>query len=228
MYHLGDLNLISALKQSWMSALTQGVEFIFWVYFLFSFRGSKMVFISMLTLLSRLAVLNMYTDYFLSSSVFPYYLDLIPQGLMTTLPSIFEQLCLVSISLPSKKPFNILPLTFSKQLVSPLYYLPQLHRMQSSQFLVLFSSKEIWFGRDISNSLKCFWILSWYCYGQILWIFSNILIRNGRQTMAIFFIVAFNFSHCMRTWYYAYVVVTPNFHILSASGRYTNTDGPCK
>lgn len=161
MCHLGALNLISAFKQSWMSALTQDVKFIFWVYFLFLFRGSKMVFIFMLTLLRWLAVLNMYTDYFLSSRVFLYYLDLITQGLMTTLPSIFEQLSLVSISLPSKKTFNVLPLTFSGQLVSPLYYVPQLHGMQSSQFLDLFSSKEVWFGRDISKSLKCFWILSW-------------------------------------------------------------------
>lgn len=117
------------------------------IYFLsilsFLFRGSKMVFIFMLTLLRWLAVLNMYTDYFLSSRVFLYYLDLITQGLMTTLPSIFEQLSLVSISLPSKKTFNVLPLTFSGQLVSPLYYVPQLHGMQSSQFLDLFSSKEV-------------------------------------------------------------------------------------
>lgn len=47
---------------------------------------------------------------------------------------------------------------------SLLYFLPQLHRMEYKQFLVMiYSEGEVLFDKDITKELNSFWMPSWFC-----------------------------------------------------------------
>lgn len=99
---------------------------------------TQMVFISILCLPRRFSMPAMFTNSFKCLLLlFSVYFDLIPHGLMT--PFSFQK-CLILMSLPEQLFYVPLPFILRRLLVSILYFLLQLHRVEYTQFLVLFSS----------------------------------------------------------------------------------------
>lgn len=108
-----------------------------------------MIFISRLGLLKRFSMLSIYVDTF-DCLILQYYS--LSSWLYSTLPfSLFICSAMPDFSVsPQTTSFHSSTLIFREYLVSTLYFL--------SRHVYWIA----WFGRDISEELNCFWMLSSY------------------------------------------------------------------